>query len=408
MATVIIGAGVAGLTCAKYLNDKGIEAIVLEASDAVGGRVRTDVVDGFRLDRGFQVLLTSYPEAMRLLDYDSLKFRHLPSGARIRSGREMFVMPNPLKDIFKAPQALFSPVGGLADKIRVLHLNLDTRETPEPSGAALKSDITTLAFLRDYGYTEQMIERFFVPFFRGVFLEGELATGSSFFKFLYGMFSKGDVVVPENGMQAIPEQIAARLADGVVRLNTPVAKIDGRIVTLANGETIEAENVVIATDAPAAAKLLGKESATKFNGTVCLYFESDAAAKNDTPYLVINSNHGELIDHAIAISDVAPNYAPAGKTLLSVSLVGNPAFGDAELVAKVRSDLGEWFGANRDWRHLKTYRIPHSLPQFLSGGESGPELKIAENVYRCGDYAAYPSLNAAMKTGRIVAEMIAG
>ncbi len=129
---VIIGAGVAGLTCAKYLKDKGVEALVLEASDAVGGRVRTDFVDGFRLDRGFQVLLTSYPEAKKLLDYEALKLQKLPSGARVRCGDDFFVMPNPLKDFTTAPQALFSPIGGLLDKIKVLQLNFETRGAREP------------------------------------------------------------------------------------------------------------------------------------------------------------------------------------------------------------------------------------------------------------------------------------
>ena len=129
---VIIGAGVAGLTCAKYLKDKKIDALILEASDGVGGRVRTDVVEGFRLDRGFQVLLTSYPEAKKLLNYDDLRLKKLPSGARVRCGDDFFVLPNPLKDILTAPQALFSPVGNLLDKIKVLQLNLETQMPPNP------------------------------------------------------------------------------------------------------------------------------------------------------------------------------------------------------------------------------------------------------------------------------------
>ncbi len=178
---VIIGAGIAGLTCAKYLKDRGIETLILEASDNVGGRVRTDVVNGFKLDRGFQVLLTSYPEAKKLLNYDDLQFKNLPSGARIRNGDDFFVMPNPLKDILTAPQALVSPVGSLFDKLKVLQLNFQTRNAAEPNDVSdSQSNESTVAFLKNYGYSDTIINQFFRPFFGGVFFERELANKFQF------------------------------------------------------------------------------------------------------------------------------------------------------------------------------------------------------------------------------------
>lgn len=404
---VIIGAGVAGLTCAKYLKDKKIDALILEASDGVGGRVRTDIVEGFRLDRGFQVLLTSYPEAKKLLNYDDLRLKKLPSGARVRCGDDFFVMPNPLKDILTAPQALFSPVGNLFDKIKVLQLNLETRSAAEPDDSSSKSNESTLAFLKNYGYSETIINRFFVPFFRGVFLEGKLATDSSFFKFLYNQFASGDVVLPKAGMQAIPEQIAGHLSPEQIRLNTPVKEIGGKIVYLENGEVIEADKIVLATDAQSAAQLLGEDLKIEFNGTVCLYFETDAQLELDgAPYLIINSNQNELIDHLLVASDVVPSYAPAGKTLISVNIVGGKAVADDLLEENTQAELSQWFGSKIVWRHLKTYRIPNALPQYIQNSPIDIELKINEYTYRCGDYTAYPSLNAAMKTGREVAEML--
>ena len=396
----IIGAGIAGLTCAKYLKDRGIEALILEASDAVGGRVRTDLVDGYMLDRGFQTLLTSYPEAEKLLNYKDLHFKHLPSGARIRNGNDFFVMPNPLKNIWTAPQALFSPVGSLFDKIKILQLNSDTRNASEPTA---KSGKTTNSFLQSYGYSDGILNNFFKPFMGGVFLEKDLKTDSSFFKFLYGMFAKGEVVVPEKGMQAIPEQIAKQLSPNQLRLNTAVKKIEGSKVYLETGEILEAEKIVIATDGNSAATLLGNEVKTHFNGTICLYFESDKPLRLDgEPYLIINANSDELIDHILPISDVVPNYAPAGKTLISVNLIGNKEFTEA----KVQAELSKWFGEGYDWQHLKTYKIPEALPQFFTDSATETNLKLNENLYRCGDYTAYPSLNAAMKTGREVAEML--
>ncbi len=396
----IIGAGIAGLTCAKYLKDRGVEALVLEASDGVGGRVRTDEFEGFRLDRGFQVFLTSYPEAKKLLNYKDLNFKKLPSGARIRSGDDFFVMPNPLKNIMTAPQALFSAAGGILDKLKILQLNAVTRNAAEPTTGPNE---TTIEFLKKFGYSETMIRRFFIPFFGGVFLEKGLETNSCFFKFLFSLFSKGDVVVPENGMQAIPEQIAKHLSDDQIRLNKRVRRIDGTTIYLENGETLVAEKIVLATDAKTAAKLLGVEPETKFNGTTCLYFESDSPLKNDgPPYLMINSNGDEIINHILPLSDISSNYAPTNKTLISVNIIGNNEI----KVQDVQTELAKWFGNDKVWRHLKTYQIPNALPQFFNSSETETNLKISETLYRCGDYAAYPSLNAAMKTGREVAEML--
>ncbi len=404
---VIIGAGIAGLTCAKYLKDKGIEALILEASFGVGGRVRTDIVDGFKLDRGFQVLLTSYPEARKLLNYNDLRFKFLPSGARIRQGNTFSVMPNPLKNFTTAPEALFAPVGSFWDKLKVLQLNLSLKNAAEPTTVQSIDKQTTLDFLKEFGYSDTIIERFFRPFFRGVFLEKDLKTDARFFKFLFSQFAKGDVVVPENGMQAIAEQIAAHLSPHQIRLNKAVEKIVGKTIYLENGETIEAEKIVLATNASATAQILREKPTVSFNTTDCLYFSSDLPLSIfSKPYLIINANDNELIDHLVVMSDFAPSYAPKGKTLISVSLVGKNKHSEQDLVEKVGKELRIWFGEKYNWQHLRTYRIPEALPQYFEAPPQYKTLKVNDFMYRCGDYMAYPSLNAAMKTGREVAEML--
>ncbi len=404
---VIIGAGIAGLTCAKYLKENAIEAVVLEASDAVGGRVRTDKIDGFTLDRGFQVLLTSYPEATKILDYDALKLKILPSGARIRLGNEYHVMPNPLKNWTTTPQALFAPVGNLWDKLKVLQLNIKLRNAQDPTVAATAKKQTTLAFLKEFGYSDKIINRFYKPFFRGVFLEKELNTDAQFFKFLFSQFAKGNVVVPADGMQAIPEQMASYLSPNQIRLQTRVEKIEGKKVVLENGETLTADTIVIATDAYAADRLLGRSQRTTYNSTDCLYFTCDTPFELfNIPYLIINANEDEIIHHIVDLSTFAPSYAPEGKALISVSVVGKNTFSENELLEKVQQELQQWFGEKYKWQHLRTYRIPEALPQYFDQRSANSSLKINDFMYQCGDHTAYPSLNAAMKTGREVAEMI--
>jgi phytoene dehydrogenase-like protein len=415
---VIIGAGIAGLTCAKYLKDKGIEALILEASDGVGGRVRTDKVEGFTLDRGFQVMLTSYPEARKLLDFKALDLKKVPSGARIREGNRFFVMPNPLKNPMTVLQALLAPVGTFWDKLKIMHLNLSVLNAVEPhlETSNQANNQTTFTFLKKFGYSETIINRFFRPFFRGVFLEKNLDTDARLFKFLFHQFAKGDVVLPENGMQAIAEQIAAHLNPEQILLNTPVEKIVGKTIFLKNGDTIEAQTIVVATDANTAARLLNSPIQTAFNSTDCLYFESEKhppeasgqalSISAEKSFLIVNSNADELIDHLIVLSDVVPKYAPANRVLISVSVVGKTDLSNEALKEKVEAELTQWFGENQTWRHLKTYRIPEALPQFFTDSPEYNTLKINDFTFRCGDYTAYPSLNAAMKSGREVAGLI--
>jgi phytoene dehydrogenase-like protein len=433
---IIIGAGMAGLTCAVYLKQAGIDALLLESADGVGGRVRTDVVDGFRLDRGFQILLTAYPEARRLLNYAALDLQYFRSGALIRDQSSAAISPwmtllNPFQEPFSVFKTLASPIGSLADKVRIFELMRRTQELPV-NELFRQTPTTTLALLHDIGFSERIIERFFRPFFGGVFLEDDLTTSSNFFEFCFRMFFSGDAAVPARGMAAIPEQLASHLSPGQIQLNTRVRRIEGNTVVLESGETRSGRAVVLAVDAAQAAALTGQVGAghspsdkRSFNHTTCTYFvapQSPDATKVPTKKLLMLNPHRASAVHNIAImTDVAPGYAPGSQTeqgpaLISVSTQGLETVNEGVLTERIRLELANWFGADAlNWRHLKTYHLPQALPSYnpaLNDGGNGFDpilhqpLKLTDSLYQCGDQAAYPSLNAAMQTGREVAELL--
>ncbi|TGE21240.1 FAD-dependent oxidoreductase [Hymenobacter aquaticus] len=408
---IIIGAGMAGLTCANYLHRAGRPVLVLDAADAVGGRVRTDVTpEGYRLDRGFQVLQTRYPEVQRMLDYGALQLRAFRSGAVIRlaNGRQTTLV-NPLEQPLAAFSALTSPIGTLADKLRIAALAQRVKSSTNQELLDFPSS-DTLSYLRQNGWSEQIIDSFFRPFFGGVFLDRGLSTGSNFFEFVFKQFVEGEAAIPALGMQQIPEQLAARLPAGSVRLNTSVEAIQGTRVRLAGGETLAAAAVVVAVDGEAAARLLptsGLAYPTAWRRTTCTYFAADNQPGKADKLLRLNAAPDSLAHNVAFPSDVAPGYAPAGRTLVSVSTHGSPALSENDLTARLREELAAWFGPEaRQWQHLRTYHIPQALPVYPGGRPPQQPLQVADNVYRCGDYAAYPSLNAAMATGRVVAEAL--
>jgi phytoene dehydrogenase-like protein len=361
MLVVIVGAGLAGLCCARVLHQAGIPFLILEASDEVGGRVRTDRVEGFLLDRGFQVFQTAYPEARRVLDYPALDLKPFYPGALVYYHGRLHRVGDPLRQPQHLFSTMFSPIGTLADKLRVARLR---RRVSQGSIEDLfrRPETSTIASLKAQGFSGSMIERFFRPFFSTVFFDRELASSSRMFEFVFRMLAAGDTALPAGGMGAIPGQLAAALPEGSIRTNSPVARVEEGKVTLTSGEEVPARLVVLATDGSETARLLGEDKPFASVDSTCLYF---AAAKPPVaePTLVLDGENIGPVSNLAVVSNVAPSYAPPGQSLIQATVVGNPRIADHDLEAQSRAQLTRWFGPEvGEWRLLRIYRINRALP----------------------------------------------
>lgn len=255
---VIIGAGLAGLCCARRLLEARVSFLLVEASDEVGGRVRTDRVEGFLLDRGFQVLLTAYPEAQKMLDYRALDLRAFEPGALVHLENRFSRVADPWRRPGRALEALVSEIGTLSDKLRVgwLRHRVCRGSSEDAFGGP---EMRTIDLLQRTGFSPNIIERFFRPFLGGIFLERELRTPASMLRFVFRMLARGDVSIPAGGMGQIPNQLASSLPSRSIRKGAKVASIGKDRVILCGGEEIAARSTVVATEGPEAGRLLGED-----------------------------------------------------------------------------------------------------------------------------------------------------
>ena len=415
---IVVGAGLAGLACAVHLTAAGRSVLVLEASDGVGGRVRSDVVDGFILDRGFQVLLTAYPEAQAMLDYRALDLRCFRPGTLVQVADKRVLLGDPSRDVRSIPASLAAPVGSLIDKARIGWLRLNSgRGTLDEMWA--RPETSTAERLRSLGFSTAMVERFLRPLFAGIQLDASLSTSSRMFDFVFRMLGTGDNAVPANGMGMIPAQLAARLPAGTVRLSTRVAAVSAGSVTLTDSAVLSAGAVVVATEGPQAARLLGGAVAEPgSNAVTCVYFAADRAPF-EGPLLLLNGNGpsmadgGGPINNVCVPSNVSPNYAPPGRHLVSASIIDTRPSGmdratwHQRLDVEGRAQLRRWFGVQVDgWTTLPTYEIAHAQPAQPSLEPVARPVKLADGLYVCGDHRDQASIQGALVSGRRAAEAI--
>ncbi len=404
---IIIGAGLAGLSCARILQKHRINYLLLDGAEKVGGRIRTDVVEGFQLDRGFQVLQTAYPDAKEILSYPDLKLKSFFPGAMIRYQDKFHRLADPFRDLYTAAKGLFSPIGTLKDKLLVGMLRTQVAfGTLEK--LLLKPEVTTLQRLKSFGFSDVIIDRFFKPLYSGIFLENELSTSSKAFDYNFRMMALGDICLPSEGMEAIPRQLLTMLDPAKIKLNSKVASLSENKVALASGETLSAPTIVLAVDQPQACKLLEVTVAPKMKTVITLYFAA-SEAPTTAPILFLNAQPSGPVMNMCVPTNICKSYAPEGKALISCSVLKHDFASEEMLVHEVLEQMKQWFGNQVDaWKHLRTYIINNALPNQkppLADVSSKP-IQVRKGLYQCGDYGGIASIQTALQSGRLVGEAL--
>lgn len=397
----IIGAGISGLIAAKTLEANGYRPIILESSDNVGGRVKTDIVDGYQLDHGFQVLLDAYPKAQEQLKYDDLDLQKFIAGATIFTNAKSQTIGDPSRNLALLLPTLMGSVGTLSDKLKILKLNRQLKKKSINKIFQEKSQ-STLEYLKDYGFSDKIIDNFFKPFFSGIFLEPELRTPSIMFEFVYKMFGEGSATLPKAGIGAIPNQIKNQLKHTQFRFNTNVKSVEDTKIVLDSGEVIDTHFTIIATSPSQFVSNL-KNQEQQWKSCYCLYFEVDKR-NIDKPLIGLIADHGALINNIFFHSSLKTS-SQGENELLSVTVVKEHQLNKKELNERVEQDLKKYCNIEVA-KFLKSYHIKQALPDldYLQYEISPTETQLKPNIFLAGDHLLNGSLNAAMLSGERAAQ----
>ncbi|MEF2278808.1 NAD(P)/FAD-dependent oxidoreductase [Deinococcus sp. YIM 134068] len=406
---LVVGGGLAGLTAARVLTQAGQRVRVVEAADHVGGRVHSRVVDGFTLEAGYQVLFPSYPAVKRHLDLAALDLVPIPPAAVVRRGARADVLGDPIRDPGGLPSTLTTRVLPLGDKLRVVRLASRLR-VPPPHTLLNGPDETTESYLRRQGFSEAALDRFFRPFFGGIFLRRDLQTSARLFRYYFRMLMEGGAALPRSGIGALPAQLARDVdVTTGVRVTRLVPQEGGHLVAITSAGEIDARQAIVATDPDAAQALTGERLTRGSLGSTYLYYAS-ATVLDTQPRLLLNAEGG-LINNAQWLSNAIPERAPEGQHLLAVSVLGLPELDDDALDARVRGELGRWYGEGV--RHLHTLhveRIRHAQypqPPGYAATLAGHATRLP-GVYLASEVTSASSIQGAMESGERAAAIVLG
>ncbi len=392
---LIIGAGLSGLSLAFHLEKKGIHPIITDRASAIGGRIRTDFIDGFTLDRGFQVLLSGYEEVNHLFSQNELSpKKYYPSGALIRLNNTFVKISNPLK------QFTFHPLFASDFSKLALFFFKQSFLFQKPPDETIKELIENLQLSKPF------VDNFLIPFLSGIFLDTSLKTHSSIALGILKQFTLGYAYLPQGGMQTVPKALVKKLKETDIYLKSHVLNINHRTVLLESGHLLGADKIAIATDAPDLKKLIGNIEIPKSCSVTNIYFSLDKKELTPEPFLYLNGEGGP-INNLSFINLIDETVSPSNKHLISATVVDSTFQGDDHLVLKVREQICRWFAIKEGLEFLRMYQIPHALPRQEKPQEI-KECRLAKNpnIYVCNELVGEASINGALKIGRLCAEAI--
>lgn len=399
----VVGAGLAGLAAARQVAIHGVDVRVIEAADDVGGRVRTDVVDGFLLDRGFQLYNPAYPEAARVLDHDALALTPLTPGVLVAVGGSHARLGDPRRLPGWTADAASPRTGSLTSKARFARYAWScSRESIDDVRA--REDKPSSVALRATGIDARLYDRVLRPFLTGVFLESELRTSRHFLDLTLRSFVRGRPSLPARGMRAIPYQLRDALPEGTVTLDHRVQRVGTGVVEY-DGGTLEARAVIVATDGTTASTLVPALATPRWNSVTTWYFVAPAgtAITDGLGVLVLDGDASGPVINAVALSNALASYSPDTRVLVSASVLGAETGGDHE--ARVRAHLQRMLGVSTTtWEMIGVYPIGHALPAMLPPFAVRRPVSVGDGLFVAGDHRDTSSIQGAMVSGRRAAD----
>ncbi len=392
----IIGAGVSGLIAARVLENHGYHPVVIEATDRVGGRVKTDVIEGYQLDHGFQVLLTAYPAVQKYLDYDALDLQKILPGASIFKSSVQKIIGDPLRNLSLLFPTLLSGIGNFSDKLKILKLNQKLKKKTMDAIFS-ETEQTTIAYLENLGFSKAIITDFFKPFFSGIFLETKLETSSRMFEFVYKMFGEGHATIPKAGIEAISKQLLNNLKNTTFKYNTRVSALKDGEITLDDGTELESNYTIVSTEASGLVSNL-KNQCTEWKSCTTLYFETETRVI-DKKLIGLIPKSVSLINNIFYNSGLDSVTKPQNE-LLSVTVIDDQNLSNEALIEAVKTELKSYCGITTT-DFIKLYSIPRALPKLrgLKYEMMPSETCLTNGIFLAGDTQLNASLNAAMISG---------
>ncbi len=392
----IVGAGISGLIAATVLEQNGFSPTIIEATDRVGGRIKTDIVDNYYLDHGFQVLLTAYPAVQKYLNLTSLDLQKILPGASIFKEGKQNILGDPLRNFSLLFSTVFSKIATPLDKYKILKLNNQLKKKTISTIFSDKEK-TTLFYLMDLGFSSKIIHDFFIPFFSGIFLENKLETSSRMFEFIYKMFGKGHVTIPRSGMEAIPKQLAQNLKNTAFQFNTHVKSVRNGEIKFSNDNKIKNDFTIIATESN---NLIpdSNNNSIKWKSCVTIYFETEKRIIQK-PLIGLIPENNSLINNIFYHTSLESNIK-TNKELLSVTIINVQNLSDDHLIKQVKKELKEYCNIN-SCKFIRLYSIKKALPEInnLQYNISPLNTQIDNTIFLAGDTQLNGSLNAAMISG---------